>query len=79
MEYETPLCPHCPFAGPEIAPGMLGMPLAMPLQRWALAFPQALTAVTHTCEPAGIEAGKDMLQLVPEGVTIAPATVVLQL
>ena len=58
---------------------MFGIPFAIPLQRCVLALPHALTAVTHTCEPAGIAAGKRMLQLVPEGETTAPGTVVLQL
>ena len=60
-------------------PGVFGKPLAIPLQRAALAFPQLLTAVTHTCDPAGIEAGKLMLQLLLLGDMIAPGTVQVQL
>ena len=60
IEYDTPLCAHCPLTGPEMIPGVFGMPLAILLQRCALAFPQPLTAVTHTVEPGGITAGNDI-------------------
>jgi hypothetical protein len=58
-------------------PGMFGTPLAIPLQRCALALPQLLTAVTHTVDPAGITAGNVMLADVPAGVITAPGTEVL--
>ena len=79
MEYDTPLCAHCPFTGPEITPGVFGIPFAIPLQRWALALPQLLTAETQTVEPAGMTAGNKMEAEVPKGVMIAPGTVVVQL
>ena len=78
IEYVTSLAPHCPIIGPEIAPGVLGTPLAMPLHRCGLELPHALTAVTQTCEPEGMDAGKRMLHEVPLGETTAPATVVVQ-
>ena len=62
-----------------MTPGILGMPLAIPLQRGALALPQLLTAVTHTVEPAGITAGNRMEAELPLGEMIAPATLVVQL
>ena len=79
IEYDTPVCPHCPFTGPEITPGVFGIPFAILLQRCALAFPQLLTAATHTVEPAGITAGNRIDAEFPAGVTIAPGTVVVQL
>ena len=78
IEYETPDCAHCPEDGPLMEAGMFGMPLAMLLQRCALALPQLLTADTHTVDPAGITAGKRMEAEVPAGDTIAPATFVDQ-
>ena len=79
IEYDTPLCPHWPFTGPEILPGVFGVPFAIPLQRCALAFPQLLTAVTHTVDPAGITAGKSMEAELELGVITAPGTEVVQL
>jgi hypothetical protein len=55
------------------------MPLAMLLQRCALALPQLLTADTHTVDPAGIVAGKRIEADAPDGDTIAPGTLVDQL
>src|SRR6476619_2009691 len=60
-------------------PGTFGMPLAIPLQRAGLAFPQLLTAVTHTVDPAGITAGKSIDAEFPLGVITAPGTEVVQL
>ena len=51
----------------------------MLLHRCALAFPQLLTAVTQTVDPAGITAGNKIDAEFPAGVTIAPGTVVVQL
>ena len=79
MEYDTPVWPHCPEAGPEMLPGVFGNPLPMPLARTAPVVGQLLLAETETVEPPGIEAGNKMLQDVPVPFTIAPATVVLQL
>ena len=79
IEYDTPLCPHCPFTGPEMFPGIFGRPLAMLLQRCALALPQLLTAVTHTVDPAGITAGKRIDAELELGVINAPGTEVVQL
>ena len=79
IEYDTPLCPHCPLTGPEMFPGVLGIPFAIPLQRGALALPQLLTAVTHTVDPAGITAGKSIEAELLLGEITAPGTVVVQL
>ena len=78
-EYDTPLCAHCPLTGPEMLPGIFGMPFAMLLQRCALALPQLLTAVTHTVDPAGITAGKSMDAEFEVGEITAPGTEVVQL
>ena len=60
-------------------PGIFGIPLAMLLHLAALAFPQLLTAVTHTVDPAGITAGKSMEAELELGVITAPGTEVVQL
>ena len=60
-------------------PGIFGIPFAMPLHRTGLAFPQLLTAVTHTVEPAGITAGKSIDAEFALGVISAPGTDVVQL
>jgi len=51
----------------------------MLLHRAGLAFPQLLTAVTHTVEAAGITAGKSIDAEFALGVMIAPGTEVVQL
>ena len=60
-------------------PGTLGIPLAILLQRCALAIPQLLTDVTHTVDPPGITAGNSMDAEFPFGVITAPGTEVVQL
>lgn len=76
---ETPVVLQFPVVGPEMLPGVPGSPDAIPLQRRLLALPHELTDDTHTWDPGGIEPGNEMLQDVPDGVTIAPGTVVDQL
>lgn len=61
-----------------IAEGIFGRPLATPLQRCMPEMPHAFTADTQTEEPPGIDAGKRMEHEVPEGVSTAPPTEVVQ-
>ena len=56
-EYDTPVWPHCPLAGPLIATGTLGSPLPIPFERTALEVGQLLFATTETVDPAGIVPG----------------------
>ena len=62
---------------PVINPGVLAVPVATFLSRFALV-PHEPTEATLTLEPAGITAGKCTLALVPLGVTIAPGMFVDQ-
>ena len=77
IEYVTPVCPHCPLAGPLIATGTFGSPLPIPFERTTLEVGQLLFATTDTDDPPGIVPGNCMLQEVVVPVTIAPATEVL--
>ena len=74
MLYETPVDPHCPDALPDIDGGVAGRPPAILLVRVPLAKPHEPTALTLTVEPPGMDAGKNTVQVFPEGVTTAPAT-----
>jgi len=78
MEYDTPVCPHCPDAGPLMDAGTFGIPLPIPFERTALEVGQLLLATTDTVDPPGILPGNRMLHVVVVPVTIAPGTEVVQ-
>jgi hypothetical protein len=72
-EYETPVCPHWPYAKPEMVSGMFGIPVATPLLRCALILLQLPSAVTLTNDPVGIVGPKVMLAVLELPVTTEPA------
>ena len=57
---------------------MLGIPLAIPLERVPLGNGQLLLATTDTVDPLGMFPGKRMEQELVVPVTMAPTTEVLQ-
>ena len=73
MEYETPVAPHCPDAGPVMATGTFGTPVATPFDRDGLLLAQLPAAITLTVDPAGITGPNVMVTEVPLPVTTEPA------